>query len=67
MIINPKKIEEFENKFERENPKSFLEKIAIYEDMLKTVNLLNKRTDLLAGLDEKIEIIKRLHLAKRNI
>ncbi len=64
MIINAKKIEEFELELEKNNPKTFLEKLSIFEDMARTVNLINKKKNLLNGLDEKIKIIKRLHLAK---
>ena len=67
MVKNPEILEKFEIELEQQTNNSYLKRLQIFESMLAFKNYILKNEDPLEGLDEKIEIIKRLHRAKRAI
>lgn len=67
MVKNPEILEKFELEYELKTNNSYQKRLQIFESMLAFKNQVLKDQDPLEGLDEKIEIIKRLHRAKRAI
>lgn len=64
MVKNPEILEQFEREMEQKINNSYQERLRIFEGMLKFRNPVLKDRDPLEGLEEKIEIIKRLHGTK---
>ena len=64
MVKNPEILEKFELELELKINNSYQKRLQIFDSMLAFKNKVIKNQDPLEGLDEKIEIIKRLHRAK---
>jgi hypothetical protein len=64
MVKNPEILEKFELEYEMKTNNSYATRLRIFESMIAFRNTVCKDIDPMDGLDEKIEIIKRLHRAK---
>jgi hypothetical protein len=66
MIKNPEILAEFELAYEKGLNNSYEQRLEIFESMLQLKRqICPASNDPLEGLDEKIEIIRKLHNAKR--
>jgi hypothetical protein len=61
MVKNPEILQKFENELAGRLQNSFAQRLALFESMLEYRNTIQKNIDPLAGLKEKLEIVKRLH------
>lgn len=64
MVKNPEILRSFELKLEKEINNTYPERLRIFESMLEFKNSIIRDEKPLEGIDEKIEIIKRLHSVK---
>ena len=64
MVKNPEILEIFELEYEQNTNNTYQQRLLIFESMMEFRNTVLKERDPLEGLEEKIEIIKRLHRAK---
>jgi len=64
MVKNPDILQEFEYNLEQTINNSFEKRLQMYESMHVFKNTLIPNQNLLDGLSEKIELIRRLHCAK---
>ena len=64
MVKNHERLERFELDLELRTNNSYQTRLKMFESMWVFKNTILKNQDPLEGLEEKIEIIKRLHRAK---
>jgi hypothetical protein len=67
MVKNPEILLKFELELEQSINNTYQKRLQIFESMLEFKNILMKNENPFDGLNEKIEIIKRLHSAERII
>lgn len=67
MVTNPEILLKFELELEQKTNNSYAQRLQMFESMFAFKNQVVKNANLLEGLEEKIEFIKRLHRAKRAV